>query len=226
MVKIAVNGALGRMGSRILALASESPREFTVAGAFDPKNNSTLTAERLKGCEVLIDFSGPEGTQAALNEAVKAGAALVIGTTGLDAEAQKKIKTASTRIPIVLSSNMSVGVNLVSQLVHMAASKLGADFKIKITETHHVHKKDAPSGTALMLRDAIGAEKEVEIKSIREGEIVGDHTVLFAGPAETIEITHRAHSRDAFARGALVAALFLSKKQNGLYTMADVLNVF
>jgi len=115
----------------------------------------------------------------------------------------------------------------------MAASKLGADFKTKITEAHHIHKKDAPSGTALMLMDAVAEGKEwdsaktkaeVEIKSIREGEIVGDHTVLFVGPSETIEITHRAQSRDAFARGALVAALFVSKKKNGLYGMADVLS--
>ena len=248
MVNIAVNGACGRMGNRILALA-ETSKEFEVAGAFDTdKNSKKLSVDVLKkkGSGVLIDFSSPSGTQAALDTALHAKWGLVVGTTGLDEKMTAALKKASAQIPIVVSSNMSVGVNLVLEALVLLAKKSPKDFDIEITEAHHRHKKDAPSGTALMLAREIARVKgwdlkktlkyrlegrsdkersheEIGMQVIRAGEIVGDHTVLFSGPAETIEITHRAQSRDTFARGALLAAQFASKKTKGLYTMAEVL---
>ncbi len=264
MIKIAVNGAVGRMGSRILALASEAPKDFEIAGAFEHEKSGQrgqrlslgkqsllvegINKSSLKGKGVLIDFSGPTGTSAALVHAAKAGWGVVVGTTGLEPAIQKSIQKFSRTIPIVYSANMSVGVNLIAKLVALAAEKLGKDFDIEITEAHHRHKKDAPSGTALLLAEAITRAKgwqlekvlkmrkpgksetersneEIGMQVIRAGEIVGDHTVLFAGLAETIEITHRAQSRDTFARGALTAATFLSKKKSGLFTMADVLGI-
>ncbi|MBI4432952.1 MAG: 4-hydroxy-tetrahydrodipicolinate reductase [Candidatus Omnitrophica bacterium] len=244
MVRIAVNGAAGRMGQRIMELAGASA-EFQVAGGFDEKKNK-LSKDALSGQGVLIDFSSPNGTLEAIAAAQKAGWGLAVGTTGLDSSAEKALEAAAKTIPVVRSSNMSVGVNLILELLTLAAQKLGNDFDIEITEAHHRHKKDAPSGTALMLAEAIAKAKgwdlkkalryrqegktdkersneEIGMQVIRAGEIVGDHTVLFGGPAETIEITHRAQSRDTFALGALAAALFLSKKKNGLYTMTDVL---
>jgi 4-hydroxy-tetrahydrodipicolinate reductase len=240
-VRIAVNGSLGRMGERILALA-ETSSEFEVVAAFDQKKISGS----LSGKGVLIDFSGPAGTLAAIDRAVAVKWGLVIGTTGLEPAAERAIEAASKTIPVVRSGNMSVGVNLMLELVAAASAKLGKDFDIEITEAHHRHKKDAPSGTALMLARAVADAKkwvlskalryrkdgksehersheEIGMQVIRAGEIVGEHTVLFAGPAETIEITHRASSRDTFARGSLEAAKFLSKKQKGLFTMKDVL---
>jgi 4-hydroxy-tetrahydrodipicolinate reductase len=240
MIRIAVNGASGRMGSRILALAKEQPKIFNIAQTFDLDGNfEKLAPYTLAGgeaklkCDVLIDFSGPDGAQDSADAARVSKKALVIGSTGLDEKFMEKIKSIASRIPVVLSSNMSVGVNVMLALVSEAAKKLSDGFDLQISETHHSHKKDAPSGTALMLLSEIARARQWTaqrvkkekglIHSIREGEIVGDHTVLFSGPAESIEITHRARSRDTFARGALLAAQFVSKKTKGLYSMRDVL---
>lgn len=228
MITIAVNGAAGRMGSRILALAAQDPKRYKIGGSFDHAKSglSRLSPEGLKNVDVLIDFSSPKGTAQSLRACVSSKTKLVIGTTGLDPQAQEDVKKASQAIPIVSSANMSVGIGLVTEVLELLASRLGGEFKISMTEAHHIHKKDAPSGTALLLKSAMAAAGQaIEIKSLREGEIVGDHAVLFSGPAETIEITHRARSRDVFALGALKAAAFLAK--NGapgkLYTMQDVL---
>ncbi len=235
-VRIAVNGAAGRMGARILALAAAG--DFDVAGKFDGKADAsaqiqTLSASQLSGKGALIDFSSPEGTAASAQAASTAGWGLVVGTTGLEAKEMELLKIAAQKIPVVVSSNMSVGVNLVAELLELLAKKMPTDFDAQITEAHHTHKKDAPSGTAIMLLNAIAAskgwdarrtQKEKErIHSIREGEIVGDHSVLFSGPAETIEIRHHAKSRDIFAGGALVAARFAASAKPGLYNMRDVL---
>ena len=231
MVKIAINGAAGRMGGRIVALA-EASKDFEIIGKFDASGPSKLSADALKkgGKGVLIDFSSPAGTREALACAEQAGWALVIGTTGLDEAAQKEIETASRKIPVVFSSNMSIGVNVVLALLELASKKLPRSFSVEMSEAHHVHKKDAPSGTALMLAKRIAAARPLDfaalsksIKVIREGEIVGDHSVVFAGPDETIEIRHHARSRDIFAQGALLAARFAASAHPGNYSMADVL---
>lgn len=254
VIKIAVNGALGRMGLRILAVAHDQPNEFKVVQAFDVDKQAGKFVNSIKlsslheplVCDVLIDFSGPEGTRACLDAAVSAKTPLIIGSTGLSDDLVKKIDSAALKIPVVVSANMSVGINLVLELLSLIAAKLPKDFDIEITEAHHRHKKDAPSGTALMLADAIAEAKkwnlkkvlkyraegksgeerpsdEIGMQVIRAGEIVGDHTVFFSGPSETIEITHRAQSRDTFVRGALLAARFAASAKPGKYSMSDVL---
>ena len=265
MVRIAVNGALGRMGSRILNLASRS-KDFKVVGAFEQDKNAylgkdlgglmglgfslgvkvtVLSAEALKSTDVMIDFSSPEGVRASLKTAVVAKTGLVVGTTGVDAKGISEIKKASRRIAVLFSPNMSVGANFLFEIARLAAAKLKSGYDIEIIEAHHRLKKDAPSGTAKKIAELIAKEKgwdlkkvvrygregitgerssdELGIHVIRAGDIVGEHTVIYSGPGETIELKHTALSRDAFARGALVAALFLSKKKAGLYSMADVL---
>ena len=151
---------------------------------------------------------------------------MVIGTTGLSAEDTEKIRAASAAIPVVLSPNMSVGVNLLFKMVADAAKTLGPEYAIEIVEAHHVHKKDAPSGTAKemarLIKDAKG-DVEVPIESVREGEVVGEHTIIFDSDVDTLEITHSAKTRDIFAKGALQAAKFLAGKKPGLYSMKDVL---
>ncbi len=250
MIKIAVNGAAGRMGTRILELAKDQPHAFQIAQTFDLKQHESLApyAEGSKTlhCDVLIDFSGPEGAGQCNAAAAHSKKALVIGSTGLEDPLVHAIRTTATKVPVVLSSNMSVGVNVMVALLEKAAALLPEEFTIKMTEAHHRHKKDAPSGTAIMLADSIARGKKWDIRElvaawrkgrfndlssnekigmhvIREGEIVGDHTVIFSGPAETLEITHRAQSRDTFARGALIAAQFAASAKPGLYSMADVL---
>ncbi|OGW91558.1 MAG: 4-hydroxy-tetrahydrodipicolinate reductase [Omnitrophica bacterium RIFCSPHIGHO2_02_FULL_63_14] len=227
MVKIAVNGAAGRMGSRILELARETSG-VTAAGAFDQSRFPRVSAGALKACDVLIDFSSPEGTAESLAACLEAGRALVVGTTGLDDAMAGRLRAAAAKIPLVQSSNMSIGVNVVLRLLEVAAKQLGNDFKLELTETHHVHKKDAPSGTAKMMAEVIKKQtgQYPPIQSIREGEIVGDHTARFEGAAESVEITHHAKSRDVFAKGAIEAARFLSTARPGrLYSMADVLGL-
>jgi 4-hydroxy-tetrahydrodipicolinate reductase len=265
MIRIAMNGAVGRMGSRILNLAYKSPDFKTVAAFEQPKSEfigkdlgtalglsevlkvrvTELSASALKGCDVLIDFSNPEGAARCVEAALAAKTALVIGTTGIDAKGARRIEEASKTIPVLFSPNMSIGANFLFEIARAAAAKLKSGYDIEIVEAHHRLKKDAPSGTARKIAEVIAEEKgwdlakvarygrqgltgerskdELGIHVIRAGDIVGEHTVYFSGPGETIELTHRAQSRDAFARGALVAALFVAKKTKGLYTMADVL---
>lgn len=237
MIKIGINGAAGKMGKRIAELANEKPDHFKIVHTFDLERSESLLpytkGEKRLDCDVLIDFSGPDGANGSATAAHLSKKAVVIGSTGLDEESVKKIKAISAGVPVVLSSNMGVGVNVMLALVAEAAKKLSDDFVVNMTEAHHIHKKDAPSGTALMLLDAVAKAKgwdaertkkeKSRIKSIREGEIVGDHSVLFQSPAETIEIKHHAESRDVFAKGALLAAQFLSKKTKGFYTMKEVL---
>ena len=265
MVKIAVNGALGRMGTRILHLAFHS-KDFKITAAFEHEksayigkdlgsllglgnslkvNVATLSAGLLKNSDVMIDFSSPLGVRASLQAAQAVKAGLVIGTTGIEAGGLSQIKKASKKIAVLFSPNMSVGANFLFEIARRAARKLKPGYDIEIIEAHHRLKKDAPSGTAKKIAEVIAQEKgwdlkkaarygregltgertseELGIHVIRGGDIVGEHTVMFSGPGETIELKHTALSRDAFARGALVAALFLSKKKTGLYSMADVL---
>lgn len=237
MTRIAVNGALGRMGSRIIALARQRHEEFNVVHAFDLKKGSEDLRPYAEGkktldCDVLIDFSGPDGALWCNDAANRSGKALVIGSTGLEAETVKAIEATAAKVPVVLSSNMSIGVTVVLKMLEFAATKLGADFNININEAHHEHKKDAPSGTAKTMAEVISRQRkgmqprDIDIDSKRQGEIVGDHKVVFDGPAETIEVLHHAKSRDIFALGALTAARFAASAKAGrIYTMADVLGV-
>lgn len=216
MIRILVKGASGRMGQRITALAKEDP-DFNVVST-------------LEGADVMIDFSHPDITLKYLGEAVQNKIPSVIGTTGFTPQQLKEIQGYAKKLPFVLDSNMSIGVNVMWKVLEQAAKTLGNDFKVQVTETHHVHKKDKPSGTAKkiveILAKALGMKpEEIPVESKREGEVVGDHTTLFISPGETLEITHKAASRDIFALGALRAAKWIIGKPNGIYSMFDLLGL-
>ncbi len=199
----------------------------------------------LAGCEYLIDFTRPEGTLKHLDYCAANGIKLIIGTTGFDDAGKAAIRAAAEKTAIVFAPNMSVGVNVTLKLLEMAAKSMAEGFDIEIIEAHHRHKVDAPSGTALkmgeVIADALGRDLKqcaiygregvtgerdpstIGFATIRGGDIVGDHTVLFAGTGERIEISHKSSSRVTYAHGALRAARFLADKQTGLYDMQDVL---
>lgn len=236
MIKLGISGALGKMGQRILTFAlADKIFKVTLAlekegGQFLDENLKSLKAESnpdlIKNIDVLIDFSSIEATLAHLEYALKYKKALVIGTTGFLDQQKKKIQAASKKIPILFSPNMSIGVNLLFALVREAAGLLSKDYKASIVEAHHIHKKDAPSGTAKFLAEIIRSQRKgegIDVKSIREGEIIGDHDVIFESPWDTIKLVHSAKTRDIFAKGALEAAKFIVKKKNGLYSMDHVI---
>ncbi len=195
------------------------------------------------GTEGVVDFSHHTALPPAIAKAAEQGIPYVIGTTGVTAEEQKTVDAAAKRIPVVQSGNYSLGVNLLLALVSRAAAVLGPEYDIEITEMHHRHKKDAPSGTALMLAKSAAAGRgasneftygrfgdtgerprgEIAIHALRGGSVVGDHTVMFAGDVERIELTHRAQSREAFAAGALRAIAWAAGKKPGAYNMRHVL---
>lgn len=197
--------------------------------------------------EGLIDFTVPKATLAFAELSAQARIVHVIGTTGIDKDGDEKIKAAARHARIVKSGNMSLGVNLLAALVRKVAASLGPDFDIEVLEMHHKHKIDAPSGTALLLGQAAAEGRKLDLAkssvrsrdghtgarpeghigfaTLRGGSVVGEHTVMFAGPDERIELTHRAASRDLFARGAVRAALWAKDKKPGLYSMADVLGL-
>ena len=199
------------------------------------------------GVEGVVDFSHHSAVPAAIARAADENLAYVLGTTGLTAEEQAAVDEAAKKIPVVQSGNYSLGVNLLLELVRQAASALGPDYDVEIVEMHHRHKKDAPSGTALMLAKAVAAgrgrgvefrddvtfgregdigerpEGEIGIHALRGGSVVGDHSVIFAGEVERVELVHRAQSREAFAAGALAAVKWARKQRPGLYSMRDVL---
>lgn len=203
-------------------------------------------ASAIRGARVLIEFSEPEATMEHVRAARASRTAVVIGTTGLSAAQVRTLRQISRHIPVLLSPNMSLGVSLLSELVREAARQLGASFDAEIVEVHHRLKKDAPSGTALRLAEMVAEGRgqqldnvsvygrrgltgerpagQIAVHAVRGGDVVGDHTVLFAGPFERIEITHRAHSRDVFALGAIRAAKYLAGRKPGWYSMRDVLS--
>lgn len=223
MIKICVSGSNGKMGSRIIDLAKEDPGLECVE-SFDIDGNAE---EAIKGCDCLIEFTTPKATIEHLAICQKDKKAMVIGTTGLSEDEKNKIKEASADIPIVFSPNMSVGVNLLFKLVGDTSKVLGNEYEISILEAHHEQKKDAPSGTAKemagIVKSVKGSDTDVAISSIREGEIVGEHTITFESEEDLIEITHSAKTRDIFAKGALKAAKFVAGKKSGLFAMKDVL---
>ncbi len=266
MLFAAVTGAGGRMGTAIIRAIKESS-SITLAGALEREGSGSLgrDAGELAGCgplgvvvteerekafkdaEVIIDFSAPEASLKVLEAAARLEKALVLGTTGFSHTQREKVRELGQKIRLVMAPNMSVGVNLLWKMVADISPVLGADYDIEIIESHHRHKKDAPSGTALKIAEVVAASlgrdldkvavyerkgivgertrEEIGIQSIRAGDIVGDHTVLFAGPGERLEITHRASSRETFAHGALVAALWVSSRPAGIYDMQDVLGL-
>jgi 4-hydroxy-tetrahydrodipicolinate reductase len=215
-----------------------------------PENGIKLTADikpLLAGADGIIDFTVPAATVTHASLAAEHGLVHVIGTTGLSAADDARIAEEAKRMPVVKSGNMSLGVNLLTALVKRAAQALDAAFDIEIVEMHHNKKIDSPSGTALMLGHAAAAGRGIDLEqhsergrdgigngrqtgdigfaSLRGGTVVGDHTVIFAGPAERLELTHKAEDRMIFARGALYAALWARGKKPGLYSMADVLGL-
>jgi 4-hydroxy-tetrahydrodipicolinate reductase len=264
-LKVAIAGSAGRMGRALMeAVAqaddvrlqaalerSDSPFIGKDAGeSIGAPNGVRITGDfesALRGCDVLIDFTRPEGTLQHLEACVRHGVRIVIGTTGFGPEQKSRIDQAARRIAIVMAPNMSVGVNLVFKLLESAAKVLSEGYDVEIIEAHHRHKVDAPSGTALRMGEVIAQALGRDLKShavygregvtgerkkstigfatVRGGDIVGDHTALFAGIGERVEITHKASSRATFALGALRAARFLADKKAGLYDMQDVLGL-
>jgi 4-hydroxy-tetrahydrodipicolinate reductase len=256
-MRIAIVGADGRMGRAIQEIA-RNDKDIEIAGLFECDenclNNSNISMIKpiskmevvIHKTDVLIDFTNPESSLKSIEIAKKHKVAIVIGTTGFTEKQKEKIADTAKTIPIILSPNMSVGVNILFELVKDITKKI-PDYDIEIVELHHNKKKDAPSGTAAKLADIaaratgknineigvygrngiIGERKkeEIGVMSVRAGDITGDHTIYFAGPGERIELTHRAHSRDSFASGAIRAAKWLFSKPSGLYDMTDVLSL-
>lgn len=264
--KIIVTGASGRMGKRLIALVKEMPM-LQLSGAIEAKGHRDIgkDAGEIAGCgslaitltddlskvipqgDVIIDFTSPEATLEHLAQAAQYKRAMVIGTTGLSSDAMDQLHKHAKCIPCVQAPNMSVGINVLLQIIGRVAKALGNEYDLEIIDAHHNKKKDAPSGTAKKLAEVLAVsrnwdlqqtgvysrhgmigeriQQEIGIQTIRAGDIVGDHTVLYGGPGERIEITHRAHNRDPFARGALRAAQWVVHQTPGLYSMADVLEL-
>lgn len=252
MTRIILSGCNGRMGRVVTGLCQTDPTIEIVAG-FDilgPSDDTFPVFSNPALCDiaadVLIDFSSPAALPSLLNFGQHSCIPLVLATTGYSAEQLKQIQQTAELLPIFRSANMSLGINVLLELVQRAAGVLSRDYDIEIIERHHNKKLDAPSGTALMIADAASSaaaleptyiyerqsvrkprsKSEIGISSVRGGTIVGDHTILFAGHDETIEITHHAASREIFATGALHAAKFLCNvSRPGLYDMSDLLHI-
>jgi len=236
MIKLGIAGVCGKMGRRIFELA-QFDKDFEINLALEKKGTPPIGREMGKIkissspdgmflIDVFVDFTLPEASEANLDYLAKYKKALILGTTGFNDLQLKKIEDISRVVPVVFSPNLSVGVNVLFTILPEIAKKLGPDYSIEIVEAHHKAKKDAPSGTAKklaqILADATG--KEIPAHAIRLGDIVGDHTIIFCGNSERIEIKHQAHTRDLFALGALKAAKWIFGKPAGLYSMQDVLN--
>ena len=264
MIKLAIAGAAGRMGTSILKAAIDS-KEFDITFCFENPESEFIgkDAGELAGIghlgisiedairptdyDVILDFTNPQASLNIANFAAYNRKALVIGTTGFDSSQIDLIETYAAVIPCVLSPNMSVGINLIFHLVKETAKILSIDYNCEIIEKHHNNKKDAPSGTAKKIAEIISevygknldkglvhgrhgiyperSKGEIGIHSVRAGDIVGDHDIIFAGDDEVVEISHRAGSRNIFAFGALKAAKFVNSAPPGLYSMLDVLNL-
>jgi 4-hydroxy-tetrahydrodipicolinate reductase len=246
MFNLGVAGACGKMGKRICALAGKDP-DMNVSLALESDACPELGAdmgevlgdgawgvkvvpgirESGSGLSCLIDFTLPGPTLEHLAECAEKNIPMVIGTTGFDEEGEAAIRRAGDKIPVVFSPNMAVGVNVLFKIVKDAAAALVPEFDVSVDETHHVHKKDAPSGTAKMITRTIreAAGRQVEAEARREGEVIGNHGIIFDSRFETLEIRHNAKSRDVFAAGAIKAARFVALKEPGLYSMFDVLGL-
>lgn len=216
-IDIAVLGS-GRMGRQVVEVIGAT-RGCRVAGVWSRHAESDL-GDVLASADVAIDFTLPDATHEILAAAVARGIPLVCGVTGLGPAEVQAVEGASQRIALLYDRNMSRGIGVMSELIRQAARLLGADFRIRIRETHHVHKKDAPSGTAIALREALG-DDSIDIESRREGEVLGDHLVRFESASESLEIAHSVSSRRVFAEGAVSAACWLKGRPPGRYRIAD-----
>lgn len=264
MLRIAVFGASGRMGRAVTRVVAASPDAVLVGAVTEPGHPDidrdagelagvanlgvTVTADAAKaitGADIAIDFTLPVALAGNLAACRAAGVGMIIGTTGLDSAQMELISQASKEIPVLYGRNLSIGVNVFTELARLAARYLGAGWEVEITEAHHRHKVDAPSGTALQLGEAVAAERDVKLAdvgvygrnghtgerpqaaigfhSIRGGNIVGDHTVALISDAEILELRHHAVDRELFAAGALRAGQWMRGKDPGLYSMRDVL---
>lgn len=266
MSDVVVAGAAGRMGSRVVACLGDAP-DLRLVGAVEAAGHPALgrdagevagvgrlgvaiTADPpalLTRDRILIEFSIPDATLEHLRIIGRAGGRAVIGTTGFTAPQREEIARLAQKVPILVSPNMSVGVNLAFKLLAQMAQTLGDEYDVEIAEVHHRFKKDAPSGTALRMAEVIAlalgrdlsrvavygrqgmpgerGRDEIGLLSLRSGDVVGEHTVTFGNLGERLELTHRAHSRDTFARGAIRAARFIAGASPGLYSMQDVLGL-
>jgi 4-hydroxy-tetrahydrodipicolinate reductase len=222
-VRVLLIGAAGRMGKTVRVLA-QNDSDIQIAAQCD-LGDSIKPA--MKNCDVAIDFSQANSIDEICRAASQHGKPLVVGTTGHSQQQRKTIEETAHSIPIVLASNFSVGVNVLFWLTQKAAEFLGSDFNPEIVETHHTMKKDAPSGTAKTLAEILKQVRnsEIPIQSIREGDVVGEHTVIFGGPGESLKLAHRAANRGIFAAGALRAAKWIINKPPGLYSMQNVLGL-
>lgn len=265
MIGIAIAGAAGRMGKTLVEAVAEKTTQLELRQATVLKEDPSvgldvgllslgrplevLAQDTLDPSifDVLIDFTSPSATLENLAACRSAGKAIVIGTTGFDEKELALIEAASQSIAVVMAPNYSVGVNVSFKLLELAAKVLGDDYDVEISEAHHRHKKDAPSGTALKMgqvvasslgrdlnkvavygREGMGEERDTQtigFATVRAGDVVGDHTVLFAGGGERLEITHKASNRMTFASGAVRAAIWVESKGPGLYSMGDVLGL-
>lgn len=222
-MKIAINGACGRMGQAVAKAAADAGVD--VAERIDVVEAAGVSRNLSKKVDAMVDFSTPEAALERLAECVKAKTAAVVCTTGFTDAQKAQITAASKKIPVIFSSNMSVGVNLLFKRVPEIARTLGETYDIDIIETHHRFKKDAPSGTAKTLAERIESAtgRKPNVHSVRSGDVVGEHRIIFGTLGESIEIIHRASTRDIFAKGSIEAAKWAAKAKPGLYTMLDVI---
>ncbi len=257
MTSIVVMGAAGRMGSTLVELIQTDPELELAAAVETPEQLPRLqyldcyVASELNQCleqaheAVIIDFTYARSTIQNVEIAAAAGNSMVVGTTGFNTDQEQQLRQAAERIPIFWAPNMSVGINVLLEFLPQLASMLGIDYDLEISEIHHRHKKDAPSGTAVKLGQVLAKSRpdqleqalrycregmigerpreEIGVQTLRGGDVVGEHTVYFLGPGERIDVTHRAYSRQTFAQGALRAARWIKSKQPGrLYAMSDI----
>lgn len=240
-INVLLNGSRGRMGQAITAVASELG--LVISACTDAGDDPAI---HISACDVVIDFSSPRATETLLKLAVARGKPIVIGTTGHSAEEKTSLLDLAAQVPCVWAGNFSIGVNLLFALTRRAAAVLGSDYDVEVVEMHHRFKKDAPSGTAARLLEIILEERklaaadlrhgregltgertatEIGVHALRGGDVIGDHTVMFAALGERVELTHRASDRGIFARGALRAAQWVANQPAGVYDMQDVLGL-
>ena len=218
MLNVAVLGS-GRMGQQVARVLEDS-EDCRVAGIWVRDEQESLV-NLLKSADVAIDFTLPDASDAIVRSAAVTSTPLVCGVTGLDANALAALSDAAKTIPLLYDRNMSLGIAIMTDLIRRTSAALGSDFSAEILETHHIHKQDAPSGTAIALQNAI-TKQSVSIESQREGDVIGKHRVRFVSAMETLEFEHDVSDRDVFALGAVSAARWLVHQPIGLYDMTDI----